>query len=334
MTQPQNELLPCPACHASGEDNVYERTVYMNVKQIGCVACGLKGPSGSAQDAFDKWQQMPRSSPPVAPGLRDRIYDALFNDHICGNDPDSKIQRAADIAAAQVQPDTELRDAIKYMDWLRGLPDWLESNREQNGELIFSKKVADQTIEILRASLAAAQGGQVDSLRDFDQWMEQVYLDYNKAAAYGECDAVRYVADEFRKRLAAVPSAPGADRVKAALSAYTDPLDSDEYYAPLFTELRDAIAALGAPQGSDSLRWTTDIPSDSEYGWYWYDDGHLEIFPVLIQKIAGTGQAGFVVVGQIYILNILKNERVPFRLLRIPEPAQPVDGGEAQERGE
>jgi hypothetical protein len=56
----ETELKPCPSCRANDDDNIYEMTLYLSVKMIGCAQCGLKGPTGGAAEARDKWNALPR----------------------------------------------------------------------------------------------------------------------------------------------------------------------------------------------------------------------------------------------------------------------------------
>lgn len=293
MTQPQIELSPCPNPSCNSAD-VSESSVLSGGRlwlQIRCAKCRTTGPTSlAAEECVRLWQSMPRSSPQVAPGLRERIYDALFNDHICGNDPDSKIQRAADIAAAQ--------------------------------------------------------GGTVVDRADFDGWLAQVIADYEKESRWLEFYAAQYIQEGYRKRQSAVPSAPGCERVKAAFVALDNDLEAravmiNDFY-PRWMELKAAVEALGAPQGSDSLRWTADIPTEAGYYWgvdglrrlslinvsHWYEDDDTLYYKAYMW---GGEDGPLEEIGQ---PRLQPRMFAKYKMPSIPEPAQPVDAGEAKERGD
>lgn len=391
MTQPQNELLPCPACHASGEDNVYEMTVYMNVKQIGCVACGLKGPSGSAQDAFDKWQQMPRSSPQVAPGLlrdasleiflKDRIknYDSTIEDlsnNYTGSNQDMKndarlkgavaelrwligeIKRGHIAPAQGGQPKSMLwtemsrvadrLNALKY--W--GLTHWeFTGDRFENLQSGGGEGWAQSSIENACAAVnEGAQGGQVvdrDAImmlinhfldadgqpkwnykvaKPDDVWCTECgwYADSKMSHAEQYPDCPVPVAQRLRGDFnSAVPSAPGCERVKAAWAAFfmcPHPRDNDDSVTEwdrCYIALKNSIDALSTPQGTDSLRWTKELPTTE--GWYWRKV-HNHAGVVRVKKNYGNGT--------FYLWEIPTRSIKPRKFIEwagpITEPAQPV----------
>ncbi len=46
-----------------------------------------------------------------------------------------------------------MTEHFNYLQWLRDLPEWLRQNQEKDGTLVFSKKGADQIIEIMESAV-------------------------------------------------------------------------------------------------------------------------------------------------------------------------------------
>lgn len=239
-------------------------------------------------------EQLPRSSPQVAPGLRD-AWNAFEEKAIASNGyfdlyanrwPEYDVLRDA-IAAAQVQPDTGLREAI------RGAID-----KYNNQFYPASSRMTPGTVEDLSdiaANIAAAQGGQVDRSALNDIIGKLVEAVKSTKESFGEVKVGKWgdgsdcalkhtfsfveivkqanALDRFDFN-SAVPSAPGgAERVDVAgikweIGQLTNRLMALEYVegitipsdvTDVLVGIQRAIEALGTPQGSDSLTDTTRL---------------------------------------------------------------------------
>lgn len=191
-------------------------------------------------------EAMPRSSPQVVPGLRDVIDGRLkqYNEQLI-------VQRERSRGSVQ-----DIKNIAR-----------LESARS---ELSFVLRDIDRAAEA--ADIAAAQGGQVvdrDALVAFLQLqvdsakgIAALYVDqgntaktdsYSLQAKLLESIIIAVNKGQFN---AAVPSAPGAGRVREAWAVLEN--DLKEYWMDRLTtvkalnDVREAIAALGEPQGSDA----------------------------------------------------------------------------------
>lgn len=298
MTQPQIALKACPKGCQTAAPEMTEYAGEADGFYVLCPVCHMRGPLGwSKEIALEYWQQMPRSSPQVAPGLRD-AWNAFEEKAIASNGyfdlyanrwPEYDVLRDA-IAAAKIQPDTGLRD---FAEWLWKLQaDYLTAGAYQERETVLYvtdellKRIGITETDVV-ADIAAAQGGQVDlfdvppavpGLRDsitraIHEYMRShghIYATDTEPLAREIAAVVAISVSENRDRYlarhpTAVPSAPGgAERVKAAFAEVASIVDdrfqhNSRFPWPSFEELRDAIAALGQPQGADSLTDTTRL---------------------------------------------------------------------------
>lgn len=285
MTQPQTELKACIVC---GSDNVEISVLAIEVRCHSCMTeIRFYVPEGTESQTkhaiIRKYNALPRSSPQVAPGLRD-AWNAFEEKAIASNGyfdlyanrwPEYDALRDA-IAAAQVQPDTGLREAI------RGAID-----KYNNQFYPASSRMTPGTVEDLSdiaANIAAAQGGQVDRSALNDIIGKLVEAVKSTKESFGEVKVGKWgdgsdcalkhtfsfveivkqanALDRFDFN-SAVPSAPGSERVQKAWAAFHHeeitgaqiPNQWDYCYA----ELKHSIEALGQPQGADSLTDTTRL---------------------------------------------------------------------------
>lgn len=299
MTQPQIELLPCPFC---GSDRLE-----VDVRYVSCKSCGADGPyneGDSIQNSIDLWHTAQRPSSQVAPGLRDAIRLAIAEDNPDHYPP---IDGAA--------------------HWGFGLSN---SSIDRCADIAYTTVVNQQPI-------AAAQGGTVDRVPKCAQCQhtrtnhEHLPIDGLISPAtycgYPDCPCNQYYEEE-----AAVPSAPGAERVKAAWAALDNDLDAravmiNDFYSR-WIALKGAIDALGTPQGSDTLRWTTELPTNP--GEYHVKD--TEGTTTIVQVFRQGQDLWYWAFGSDDECKLDNPVMRTMEFQRIPEPAQPVDAGEAKER--
>lgn len=226
MTQPQTELKACP--NECDTDRV-KPVVYVTRWAIVCHSCGMSGPTAdTASLAATRWNNLPRSSPQVAPGLRDAIYEAIVAFRVKNKGlfipyENEIADIAANIAAAQggqvVDRDDETcKDAI-------GLN--VRDERERCWWIVRNhpSRVNAHVQSVLKDIMAKIDSNTND-------------------CTYG----VR----EVTSANSAVPSAPGGESVREAWSRIANIAATSRCnYLDLLT-VQQHIEALGQPQGSDS----------------------------------------------------------------------------------
>lgn len=264
---------------------------------------------------YPKHEDTPRRNPRVAPGLRDAIRLAVEQDEdvrywlrevlINPDHIDHIVRIAADIAAAQ--GGTVDRDALVAGDYVRQL---------STGNRGYFRGFASDGKAILETQVQKTECDLSDLTIVTDK----------------EMAAIRQIRQDIGSRLAAVPSAPGGtERVREAWLAFSEAFDYDAH--PVVLEavevLRKSIAALGTPQGPDSLKWTKVLPT--EPGRYlWKSPVGNESLMTLHKEKRGLG----VWDDDQFILISRFTGAWFYGPIVIPEPAEPLSAGEAKERGE
>lgn len=159
------------------------------------------------------------------------------------------------------------------------------------------------------------------SIEEFEAWIEAIERgDFNSA----------------------VPSAPsGVGRVKAAFDLHDKALIATEFVEGVtiprrvtdtLRELHIAIEALGTPQGSDSLRWTVQIPNEPADYRVVHEDKTTTVIRVFYPYEGAELEFKTLGVAGTHKVDTLRTFYKQYA--RIPEPAQPVPTGEAKERGD
>lgn len=308
MTQPQIELKACPnpECNEDAPELIVV-SMGENGWMVACPDCAMTGPQASVSfQAAAKWNALPRSSPHVAPGLRD-FAEWLW-----------KLQ--ADYLTAGAYQE---RETVLYV----------------TDELL--KRIGITETDVV-ADIAAAQGGTVVDRERIRKTFQGIVDSSDKMEEFSlkvgdtNTNRVHYVVKKMmtkiiemldRGEFSAVPSAPdGVGRVKAALKEFGWPQSG---YGQPWRNLYDAIEALGTPQGSDLLRWTAELPVKP--GWYWWSGRE---FPVEIKCADDPRGTLYVVIDKQSDTYFPVENGLRGSWSYIPEPAQPVDAGEAKERGD
>lgn len=247
MTQPQIELKACPNPECNS-DNVDLMSISMGECNwtVGCNECAMTGPQAfTTVQAATGWNQYLRSSPQVAPGLRDAAVDK--------NAIGDYLRR---VVAQGIRNHTKDRDQAN--DQATRLLNWSDAGTD------FLAMLSDNGMTI-----AAAQGGTVD--RDVN-W-ENLAIAYHDKMGEGHplprsfksiphrqrvemTEAIKYTCELYAKWYAlnpAVPSAPvspaNTERIADVFEAFANfrakrANDHGKVDEALYQKLVDAILNL------------------------------------------------------------------------------------------